>query len=140
MSNYRRVKIESAWCFFTVVTYKRRSFLMEDTARPILKEAIRFPIKEFYGRQRKTKEGRENHAHYHDSVMVLDTVRKGAVLSAWARPTLPFAHPTRLNYRGPVNVIYVFVDCRLKIGEIGGIMAGNIGSNFEWRLERENDI
>ena len=39
MSNYRRVKIESAWCFFTVVTYKRRSFLTEDTARPILKEA-----------------------------------------------------------------------------------------------------
>ncbi len=41
MSNYRRVKIEGAWYFFTVVTYKRRSFLIDDSVRPILKEAFR---------------------------------------------------------------------------------------------------
>jgi len=41
MSNYRRVKIEGAWYFFTVVTYKRRSFLTDDPVRPILKEAMR---------------------------------------------------------------------------------------------------
>ena len=40
MSNYRRVKIEGAWYFFTVVAYKRRNFLTDDNARPILKEAI----------------------------------------------------------------------------------------------------
>ncbi len=39
MSNYRRVKIEGAWYFFTLVTYKRRSFLTDDVARPILKLA-----------------------------------------------------------------------------------------------------
>jgi putative transposase len=41
MSNYRRVKIEGAWYFFTVVTYKRRRFLSDDDVRPILKNAIR---------------------------------------------------------------------------------------------------
>ena len=40
MSNYHRVKIEGAWYFFTVVTYKRRSFLTDDLTRPILKEAF----------------------------------------------------------------------------------------------------
>jgi len=30
MSNYRRMKIEGAWYFFTVVTYKRRNFLIDD--------------------------------------------------------------------------------------------------------------
>ena len=40
MSNYRRVKIEGAWYFFTVVTYKRRCFLTDDTARPILKDSL----------------------------------------------------------------------------------------------------
>jgi putative transposase len=41
MSNYRRVKIEGAWYFFTVVTYKRRSFLTDEDTRPILKESLR---------------------------------------------------------------------------------------------------
>jgi len=41
MSNYRRVKIEGAWYFFTVVTYKRRAFLTDDSVRPILKKALR---------------------------------------------------------------------------------------------------
>jgi putative transposase len=41
MSNYRRVKINAAWYFFTVLTYRRQSFLTEEVARPILKEAFR---------------------------------------------------------------------------------------------------
>jgi len=41
MPNYRRVKIEGSCYFFTIVTYKRRSFLTDDGVRPILKEAIR---------------------------------------------------------------------------------------------------
>ncbi len=40
MSNYRRVKIEGAWYFFTVVTYHRRNFLTDDFVRPILKETF----------------------------------------------------------------------------------------------------
>jgi len=34
------MKIEGAWYFFTVVTYKRRSFLTDEIARGLLKKAI----------------------------------------------------------------------------------------------------
>jgi putative transposase len=41
MSNYRRQNIEGALYFFTVVTYKRRSFLTDDSARKTLKEVFK---------------------------------------------------------------------------------------------------
>jgi putative transposase len=40
MSDLRRTKINAAWYFFTVLTHRRRSFLTDDFARRILKEAF----------------------------------------------------------------------------------------------------
>ena len=41
MSDYRRKIAEGGCYFFTVVTYKRRAFLTDETARPLLKAAIK---------------------------------------------------------------------------------------------------
>jgi putative transposase len=41
MSNYRRIQINGASYFFTVVTHNRRKFLTDDLARPILKDVFR---------------------------------------------------------------------------------------------------
>jgi len=40
MTNYRRSQFEGGYYFFTVVTYKRRRFLVEDISRDCLREAI----------------------------------------------------------------------------------------------------
>jgi putative transposase len=39
MTNYRRLKVEAGYYFFTVVTYGRRTFLCDAVARACLKDA-----------------------------------------------------------------------------------------------------
>ncbi|MHC4542586.1 MAG: REP-associated tyrosine transposase [Planctomycetota bacterium] len=41
MTNYRRAQFEGGYYFFTVVTYKRRRFLVEDVSRDCLRSALR---------------------------------------------------------------------------------------------------